>query len=73
MAAIWSLALLTMERTWVIHSITKNRNTRVSMAKMRSFVIAIWIVAFLIGLGPLLGWNKYVYEVPNKSDTYTER
>ena len=63
MAAIWSLALLTMERTWVIHSISRNRNTRVSMTKMRSIVISIWIAAVLTGLAPLLGWNRYVYEV----------
>ena len=68
MAAIWSLALLTMERTWVIHSISKNRNTRVSMTNMRSIVIAIWIAAVLTGLAPLLGWNRYVYEV--QQDTF---
>ena len=62
-SAIWSLALLTMERTWVIHSISRNRNTRVSMTKMRSIVITIWIAAVLTGLAPLIGWNRYVYEV----------
>ena len=63
LAAIWSLTLLTMERTWVIHSITKNRTTRMTMAKMRSAVIIIWAAAIITALAPLFGWNKYVYEV----------
>ena len=63
LAAIWSLTLLTMERTWVIHSITKNRRTRITMAKMRSAVSIIWAAAIITALAPLFGWNKYVYEV----------
>ena len=63
MAAIWSLTFLTMERTWVIHSISKTGNHRLSMGKMRVVVIFIWIAAVLTSLAPLLGWNKYVYEV----------
>ena len=66
MAAIWSLTCLTMERAWVIKSISKKAYPHLSMAKMRLVMLAIWFAAVAASIAPLMGWNKYIYEVPSR-------
>ena len=63
MAAIWSLTCITMERAWVISNISKQAYPRVSMSKMKFYILIIWSAAIAASIVPLMGWNKYIYEV----------
>lgn len=63
MAAIWSLTCLTVERSWVIRSISMQHPHHLPMKKMRVVVLVIWVAAVTASIVPLLGWNKYIYEV----------
>ena len=60
MAAIWSLMSLTVERAMVLCLPGYHRTKRTSIQRL---VLTIWCAAVLASLPPLLGWNKYVYEV----------
>ena len=63
MATIWSLTAITVERAWVIYCITRAKYHRITMTKMMVVVVSIWIAAVSISLPPLLGLNRYIYEV----------
>ena len=63
MANIWSLMAITVERAWVIFCITRGKQHRVNMTRMLVVVATIWIAALATSIPPLLGWNRYVYEV----------
>ena len=63
MATIWSLTSITMESAWVIYYITRAKYHRITMTKMIVVVVSIWIAAVSVSLPPLLGWNRYIYEV----------
>ena len=63
MATIWSLTAITVERAWVIFCITRAKYHRITMTKMMVVVVSIWTAAAAISLPPLLGWNRYIYEV----------
>ena len=65
MAAIWSITAISMERAWVIYCITRAKQHRVTMARMRIIMTGLWISALAISLPPLMGWNRYIYEVRN--------
>ena len=54
---------LTMERAYVIHSIANQSPRPNNMAGMKMLVLVIWISAVLASLPPLLGFNRYIYEV----------
>ena len=45
MAAIWSITAISMERAWVIYCITRAKQHRVTMARMRIIMTGIWISA----------------------------
>ena len=62
-SAIWSLTAITVERAWVIHSIVMVKQFRTTMNTVRGVVLIIWILAIATSLPPLLGYNKYIYEV----------
>ena len=63
MATIWSLTAITVERAWVIYCITRAKYHRITMTKMMVVVVSIWTAAVAICSPPLLGWNRYIYEV----------
>ena len=63
MSAIWSIMAITVERAWVLYSITRAKQYRTTMARMRMVVSGLWMSALCVGIPPLLGWNRYVYEV----------
>ena len=63
MSAIWSIMAITVERAWVIYCITRAKQYRTTMARMRKVVLGMWMSALCVSMPPLLGWNRYVYEV----------
>ena len=63
MANIWLLTAVTVERAWVVYCITKAKAHRVTITKMMVVVVSIWIAALTTSIAPLLGWNRYIYEV----------
>ena len=63
MAAIWFLTAVTMERAWVIHCIGRSKQNKFTKVKTMLVVMGIWTAAFATSGAPLLGWNRYVYEV----------
>ena len=63
MSAIWSLTCITMNRAWVIKNISKQAYPRASMSKMRLIILVIWSSAVAASIAPLMGWNRYIYEV----------
>ena len=63
MSAIWSLTCITMNRAWVIKNISKQAYPRASMSKMRLIILFIWSAAVAASIAPLMGWNRYIYEV----------
>ena len=66
MANIWFLTAVTVERAWVVYCITKAKAHRVNITKMMVVVVSIWIAALATSIAPLLGWNRYIYEVAAK-------
>ena len=62
-SAIWSLTAITVERSWVIHSIVMAKQFRTTMNTVRGVVLFICISAIATSLPPLMGHNKYIYEV----------
>jgi hypothetical protein len=66
MANIWFLTAVTMERAWVVFCITKGKQHRITKAKIMMVVVAVWIAAWAASMAPLLGWNRYIYEVRRK-------
>jgi hypothetical protein len=52
-----------MNRAWVIKNISKQAYPRASMSKMRLIILAIWSAAVAASIAPLMGWNRYIYEV----------
>ena len=71
MATIWSLTAITVERAWVIYCITRAKYHRITMTKMMVVVVSIWIAAVAISLPPLLGWNRYIYEVAVRASHFS--
>ena len=71
MAAIWSLTCITMERAWVISNISKQAYPWVSMSKMKFYILIIWSAAIAASIVPLMGWNKYIYEVGSWYSLYS--
>ena len=63
MATILSLTAITMERAWVIFCITRAKQHRIPMTRMMVLVVSMWITALAVSMAPLLGWNRYIYEV----------
>ena len=63
MLAIWSIMVLSVERLWVIYCITRNMTSHVRMNLIRMVSIIMWSAAIILGIPPLVGLNKFVYEV----------
>ena len=63
MSCIWSIMAITLERAWVVHCLIRAKQQRVARNTMRILVATIWLVAAVISIPPLVGWNRYVYEV----------
>jgi hypothetical protein len=63
MSSIWTLTAITMERAWTIFCITRAKHNMITMTRMGVVVVAIWISAVGVSVAPVLGWNRYVYEV----------
>ena len=63
MSVIWSIMAISVERAIVVRSIIRLRDHRITTSRMRVVVAAIWLSALLLACPPLLGCNRYVYEV----------
>ena len=63
MVSIWSIMLLSLERLWVIYWATRAKVVRVKMSTMRAIIVIMWLLAIIMATLPLLGYNRYVYEV----------
>ena len=63
MAIIWSITAISVERAVVVHLILRAKDHRVNKVKMRMVLAGMWIAAVAASLPPLMGWNRYVYEV----------
>ena len=63
MAAIWFLTAVTMERACVVYCITRGKQNRITKARTMVVVTCIWTAALLTSFPPLIGWNRYIYEV----------
>ena len=49
--------------TTLMQFIIDNGAFRSSIQDMKRVIGTIWILAFVAGTLPLLGWNRYIYEV----------
>ena len=63
MSSIWNLTAITVERAWTIFCITRAKNNMITWTKMGLVVLVIWASALAVSIAPLVGWNRYVYEV----------
>ena len=63
LTTIWTLAAISVERAWVILCISRARAYHLFRSYAANVVWTIWAAAATLALAPLLGWNRYIYEV----------
>ena len=63
LTTIWTLAAISVERAWVILCISRARAYHLIRSYAANVVWTIWAAAATLALAPLLGWNRYIYEV----------
>ena len=63
LSSIWSLTAISLERHAVIAGGLSANKCRFRLKTVATTLVVIWSVSVAFMLCPLLGWNKYVYEV----------
>ena len=63
LSSIWSLAAISVERHAVIAGGLSANKRRFSLRTVVATLATMWTASVVLMVGPMVGWNRYVYEV----------